>query len=191
MREEDESLGMSDGLSTQGTDTPLTKEEPLPAEMFKIHVHKVDLDDDEDEVDTPAEEEEELKEKNEAREEKAQDQDHPSDGELEMDEKPSKGHETKDDLDSSDAELQKDLDNLFLGSNRNNTGRSQQNSEGKPKIGAAKAKRQKRAEKQAALEAEGKVPSKSKKSRQPYDPAAAIAKARGETVTTGRKIKKK
>jgi len=191
MRDEDESLGMSDGLSTQGTDTPLTKEEPLPAEMFKIPVYKVEPDEEEEEVEMQAEEEEDVEEKNEARDENDEDQDDPGENEPQTDGKTLKATETKDDQESSDAELQKDLDNLFLGSNRNKTGRSQQNSDGKPKLGAAKAKRQKKAEKLAALEAEGKAPPKPKKSRQPYDPAAAIAKARGETVTTGRKIKKK
>ena len=89
----------------------------------------------------------------------------------------------------SEAELERGLDNLYLG--RGKKDRRQPHIDIKPKIGAAKAKRQKRAEKVATLEAEGKLPPKPSKSRKPIDPSAAIQKARGETATSGRKQAKK
>jgi hypothetical protein len=91
--------------------------------------------------------------------------------------------------DDSEAELERKLDNLYVGHDKKD--RKQPHIDSKPKIGAAKAKRQKRAEKMAALEAEGKAPSKSSKSRRPLDPSAAMQKARGETATSGRKQGKK
>jgi hypothetical protein len=96
---------------------------------------------------------------------------------------------TNDPGDDSETELERKLDNLYVGHDKKD--RKQPHIDNKPKIGAAKAKRQKRAEKMAALEAEGKVPPKSSKSRRPIDPSAAMQKARGETATSGRKQGKK
>jgi DnaJ family protein A protein 5 len=96
---------------------------------------------------------------------------------------------TNDPDDDSEAELERKLDNLYVGHDKKD--RKQPHIDNKPKIGAAKAKRQKRAEKMAALEAEGKAPPKSSKSRRPIDPSAAMQKARGETATSGRKQGKK
>ena len=89
----------------------------------------------------------------------------------------------------SETELERGLDNLYLG--RGKKDRRQPHIDNKPKIGAAKAKRQKRAEKVAALEAEGKLPPKPSKSRKPVDPSAAMQKARGEIATSGRRQAKK
>lgn len=91
----------------------------------------------------------------------------------------------------SDVELEERLDRLLIGSSRKKKERAAVGNDGQAKIGAAKAKRQKRAEKQAALEAEGKGMTKSGKNRKPYDPSAAIQKARGETTTTGKRLSKK
>ena len=89
----------------------------------------------------------------------------------------------------SEVELEHELDNLLLGGNRRSKSREPASHNDKPKIGAAKAKRQKKADKLAALEAEGKTPTKSRKSHIP-NPTAAMQKARGETATTGRKVVK-
>ena len=89
----------------------------------------------------------------------------------------------------SEAELERRIDHLYLGHDKKD--RTLRHIENKPKIGAAKAKRQKRAKKMAALEAEGKVPPKSSKARRPIDPSAAMQKARGETATAGRRQGKK
>jgi len=89
----------------------------------------------------------------------------------------------------SETELERGLDDLYLG--RGKKDRRQPHIDNKPKIGAAKAKRQKRAEKMVALEAEGKLPPKPSKSRKPVDPSAAMQKARGETATSGRRQAKK
>lgn len=89
----------------------------------------------------------------------------------------------------TDAELDQEISKLFLG--RGKKEHVQTTNDSKAKIGAAKAKRRKRAEKQAALEAEGRTAQKPNKQRKPYDPSAAVQKARGETVTTGRRSSKK
>jgi DnaJ homolog subfamily A member 5 len=96
---------------------------------------------------------------------------------------------TNDPDDDSETELERKLDNLYVGHDKKD--RKQLHIDNKPKIGAAKAKREKRAEKMAALEAEGKAPPKSSKSRRHIDPSAAMQKARGETATSGRKQGKK
>jgi hypothetical protein len=87
-------------------------------------------------------------------------------------------------------EIELELDKLLLGQNRPKKNQLATGN-GTPKIGAAKAKRIKRAEKQAGLETEGKGTSKPRKTNKPFDPSAAIQKARGETVTTGKRISKK
>jgi hypothetical protein len=89
----------------------------------------------------------------------------------------------------TDVELDREISKLLLSLGKKE--RVQTINDTKPKIGAAKAKRQKKAEKQAALEAEGKANLKPHKSRKPYDPSAAVQKARGETATTGRRGSKK
>jgi hypothetical protein len=99
------------------------------------------------------------------------------------------GNETE----SEDSEeIQHQLDKLFQGSSRAKKERQADVDQDRtPKVGAAKAKRLKRAEKQAALEAEGGGNAKTRKSNRPYDAGGAIQKARGETATTGKRISKK
>jgi DnaJ homolog subfamily A member 5 len=188
MREEDFALGVSDGMSTVGTATPITKEEKdevdeLPEDIgveFDDGPVVPDILDEAPEAKSESEPEKDpapVASVNEAAHEIDTDDD-----EREVD--PEKG---TDDVNSQEDDLQKGIENLLLGGKD----RAQTSQESKPKIGAAKAKRQKRAEKQAALEAEGKAPPKSRKPRKPYDPAAAIQKARGETVSTGKKSGKK
>jgi len=198
MRAEDFALGVSDGVSTAGTATPNLKhngdsyDADETNEEEDVHQDFVYLDeivDEEEPVDSKEKSTEDVAEKTlvDGAEEEL-----PS-------EKPDETHEkqtppnpvpTDDESSPSDSEalLEKELDALLLGSHKDRTQPSSQ--ETKPKMGAAKAKRQKKAEKLAALEAEGKAP-QNRKQRKAYDPVAAMQKARGETVTTGRKGKKK
>ena len=181
MREEDEKLGVSDGMSTEGTETP----NPIPAgESFDVDVEDQPELSEEDEPQT----------KNEVPHNNAKVSDSNRDSKAEDAQvdltSTTNGPELVDQEDS-DAELEDELDKLFLGTGRSKSGHTQPSNADKPKIGAAKAKRQKRAEKQAALEAEGKAPPKSRKNRKHYNPSAAMQKARGETVTTGKKVSKK
>jgi DnaJ homolog subfamily A member 5 len=189
MREEDFALGVSDGMSTVGTATPITKEEKdavdeLPEDIgveFDDGVVVPDILDEAPEANSESEPEKDPAPI--ASVEEAHESDTDDDA---REEDPEKSKDT-DDVHSQEDGLEKAIENLLLGGKD----RTQTSQESKPKIGAAKAKRQKRAEKQAALEAEGKAPPKSRKPRKPYDPAAAIQKARGETVSTGKKNGKK
>jgi hypothetical protein len=198
MRAEDFALGVSDGVSTAGTATPNLK--------HNGDSHDVDETDEEEDVhqdfvylDEIVDEEEPVDSKEKSTEDVAEktlvdgaEEELPSDKPDETLEKqtPPKPVPTDDESSASDSEalLEKELDALLLGSHKDRTQPSSQ--ETKPKIGAAKAKRQKKAEKLAALESEGKAP-QNRKQRKAYDPVAAMQKARGETVTTGRKGKKK
>ena len=191
MREEDKSFGVSDGISTQGSATPVAKDVGLSPDI-EATAPEVD----EDDIAPTASSKSEVKGCQHTKEVSSQD----IDG-LES----SKGIESDEDHDrenikvnpksqinvdeDSEVELSRELDKLFLGTGR--TKESIQFQEGKPKLGAAKAKRQKKAERQAALETEGKLPPKPLKNRKPYDPSAAMQKARGETVATGRRNTKK
>jgi hypothetical protein len=186
MREEDEILGVSDEISTRGTATPNAKdptidpEEDSQQDLFENGRVSDNIDSvfDEKEPDTKAN----LAGHTERATEE-EDESNASDDDVKP--QPEKADTA---VASSDVELEREINQLFLGSKGEKTHGSE---EGKPKIGAAKAKRRKRAEKQAALEAEGKAPSKSRGNRKVYDPSAAMQKARGETVTTGRKSVKK
>ena len=196
MREEDETLGVSDGISTHGTGTPSRKEaetfddKSLKAnehDDFAINAVSPDIVDslsaanelsDIEEVNLRGQSESIIPEKDENKEPVSALKLSP-DG-------------TTDTVADSDVELEHELNQLFLGTPRGAKAEQPHGSnEGKPKVGAAKAKRQKRAEKQAAMEAEGKAPPKPRGSRKTYDPSVAIQKARGETATTGRKTVKK
>jgi hypothetical protein len=185
MREEDFALGVSDGMSTVGTATPVAKDENKVEEPEGI---EIDLDEDPIIVD----EARNVKEESEPEEVLVPSAAAVEDGietsnEDEHDEKET-GTKSDDTSKDSDEDLEKGIEDLLLDGKKPRTQAAQ---EAKPKIGAAKAKRLKRAEKQAALEAEGKAPPKNRKPRKPYDPAAAIQKARGETVSTGKKGGKK
>ena len=191
MREEDESLGVSDGISTHGSATPIAKDVELSPgiEATSPQVNEYDIA-------PTVSSKSQVKRLQHTKEVSSQDVDG-----LES----SKNTDTDEDHDpenikvnpksqpnvdeDSEVKLERELDKLFLGTGR--TKESMQFQEGKPKIGAAKAKRQKKAEKQASLEAEGKLPPKPLKNRKPYDPSASMQKARGETVATGRRNTKK
>jgi DnaJ homolog subfamily A member 5 len=199
MREEDFALGVSDGVSTAGTATPNIHKnrdsfdiDPDVTEELEEERNFVDLDE------TALEKEETLEhEKTHPAEKTAIEQEEGLKNSISNTAATSTPPESKpqttatDENSASDTDsevsLERDLDALFLGKKDHPQPPSQDQ---KPKIGAAKAKRQKKAEKLAALEAEGKIPPK-RKARQVYDPVAAMQKARGETVTTGRKGKKK
>jgi hypothetical protein len=188
MREQDEELGVSDGISTQGTATPIPKEVEQPSD-----IEPTILEGDESSISSPVLstwEKVKPRTTDDGHEVEFSDSDRPQpdvkDGEVDDDDKSLKNVG-----DNSEFGLEDELDKLFLAAGRTKKERLPLSNDTKPKIGAAKAKRQKKAEKQAALEAEGKLPPKSHKNRKPYDPSAAIQKARGETVTTGRKSAKK
>ena len=194
MREEDFALGVSDGVSTVGTATPNIKhdgdgdgdaEKDLDAQEDLEHL------DEHDDEEIPVESEEISKDPTPPKPTVENDKEDSQPEKLQKtpdQEDPSRPAAKEKDSDASDTEasLEKELDALFLGANKDHP----HPQDTTPKIGAAKAKRQKRAEKLAALEAEGKAPSK-RKQRKPFDPVAAMQKARGETVTTGKKGKKK
>ena len=192
MREQDESLGVSDGTSTHGNATPTAKHaESLPD--IKSTISEID----ENGV-APADPSELEVKRSRYTKEVASHQDDNLEYDKNIDfyeendhnniEVNSKSQTTVDK--DSEIELERELHRLFLGNGwtKKEPGLSK---DSKPKIGAAKAKRQKKAEKQAALEAEGKLPPKPLKNRKPYDPSAAMQKARGETVVTGRRNTKK
>jgi DnaJ homolog subfamily A member 5 len=196
MREENESLGFSEGISSHGTSTPVLNDPPKYPQP-PITTPDAGFDNEDNLMETPSEtaERDELQtstpipanvDTSDSTEQvKANDADNNVN---------PKAEENKDESEAedSDIDLEREMDKLFLGTGRSKKERQQlSNDDGKPKIGAAKAKRLKKAEKQAALEAEGKAPSKPKKNRKPYDPSAAMQKARGEIMTTGRKAVKK
>jgi DnaJ family protein A protein 5 len=201
MREEDFALGVSDGVSTAGTATPNIKqrgdsfdldvsEEEEAAETHQDFVYLDEVINEDQPVDSAETLQEPKPEETPIQD--AQDEISPAKPQdpADKDSLPNPTPTDKDDSSASDSEasLEKELDALFLGSKDRAPRPHSQDS--KPKIGAAKAKRQKKAEKLAALEAEGKAPPKGKQ-RKAYDPVAAMQKARGETVTTGKKGKKK
>lgn len=192
MRGEDGSLGVSDGVSTHGGATPIADDVEL---LHDIEVAAPEVD--EDDISPSASLKSEPKAPQHLKEVSSQDVDSlksiKSTGSNEdHDRENIKVHPTSQANveEDSEVELERELDKLFLGIARTKK-ESILFQEGKPKIGAAKAKRQKKAEKQAALEAEGKLPPKPPKIRKPYDPSAAVQKARGETVVTGRRNAKK
>lgn len=198
MRAEDFALGVSDGVSTAGTATPNLRHNGDSYDVNETNEEE-DVHQDFVYLDEIVDEEEPIDSKEKSTEDVAEktlvddgEEDLPSDKPDETLEKqtPPNPIPTDDESSASDSEtlLEKELDALLLGSHKDRTQPSSQ--ETKPKIGAAKAKRQKKAEKLAALEAEGKAP-QNRKQRKAYDPVAAMQKARGETVTTGRKGKKK
>jgi hypothetical protein len=90
----------------------------------------------------------------------------------------------------SGTQLERELDKLLLGAGRRKKGRDQPPHDVKPNVGAAKAKRLKRAEKLAALAPEN-APSNRPRKKDDPNPAAVMQKARGETTTTGKKPAKK
>ena len=192
MRGEDESLGISDGVSTQGNATPIAKDVDLSP---GIEVSALEVDDVDMAPSAPSKSV--AKTPQCTKEVSSQDVDvlessKNTDSDEDHDRENIKLHPASQGSvdEDSEVELERELDKLFL-----DTGGTKKESiqfkEGKPKIGAAKAKRQKKAEKQAVLEAEGKLPPKPLKNRKPYDPSAAMQKARGETVATGRRNTKK
>ena len=194
MREEDFALGVSDGVSTAGTATPNIPKnrdsfdiDPDFAEELEEEQEFVYLDETvpEEEITTGTEE----NPLGPIIQQPKEDATNPSPDPSPKAPPQNPSHaaaETDSSASESEASLEKELDALFLGKKD----RQQPTQDPKPKLGAAKAKRQKKAEKLAALEAEGKAPPK-RKARKVYDPVAAMQKARGETVTTGRKGKKK
>jgi hypothetical protein len=98
--------------------------------------------------------------------------------------------------DSSDSEQEEDLsqglNELLLGTSGGRNEKLQESQNSKKKIGAAKVKRQRRAEKRAATDAaEGKSQTKPRKPSKPYDPVTVMQKARGETTITGRRVGKR
>lgn len=177
MREEDASLDNSEGPATSNPATPLS------------------LHSEEDEVDSVHHEASEIDAEDEPGEQNSQTKEAPNEENGEDKNGSIRGNRddgarVKDDpADDSEAELERGLDNIYLGSGKKD--HKQPHIDNKPKIGAAKAKRQKRAEKMAALESEGKLPGKSSKSRKAIDPSAAMQKARGETATSGRRQARK
>jgi len=198
MRAEDFALGVSDGVSTAGTATPNLKHNGDSYDVDETNEEE-DVHQDFVYLDEIVDKEEPVDSKEKSTEDGAEktlvdggEEELPSEKPDETLEKqtPPNPFPTDDESSASDSEtlLEKELDALLLGSHKDRTQPSSQ--ETKPKIGAAKAKRQKKAEKLAALEAEGKAP-QNRKQRKAYDPVAAMQKARGETVTTGRKGKKK
>jgi hypothetical protein len=188
MREEDEILGVSDGISTQGTATPNAKDPTIHPKEDNQHDVFESGRDDSNNIDSVVDEKElDTKEDLAGHTEPAIEEDEENVLGTDVKSQPDK---PDDSAASSDVELEREINQLFLGSNGEKT-RAHESEQGKPKIGAAKAKRQKRAEKQAALEAEGKAPPRSRGNRKVYDPSAAMQKARGETVTSGRKTVKK
>jgi len=195
MRQEDENLGVSDPVSTHGTATPdaSVAQKPFTTEPSKANGT---LDVEEESVESDVEELHHTHRPNTERlNAKDMDETH-SESSVEIDNNRRNAKQTvgEEGFNSgggdSDVELERELDKLYLGVDHTNKQRPPP-ADGKPKIGAAKAKRQKRAEKQATLDAESRSPQKPRKSRKPFDPSAAVQKARGETVTTGRRTKKK
>jgi hypothetical protein len=195
MREEDENLGVSDAISTHGTATP---DANLARKTVDIELTDASetLDLVEDSVD-PEREKSQYTHRGSEERQNSKDMDgtqseNLTDEENEMTstKETLEGNQSDHDEGSSDIELEHEIDKLYLSHDHSNKTHPVP-TDGKPKIGAAKAKRQKRAEKQAALDAEGRSQQKSKNTRKPFDPSAAVQKARGETVTTGRRTKKK
>lgn len=191
MREEDESLGVSDTLSAQGTDTPISK---YAEDGFETQtpVHG-NIDSENHQPPLPGNEVQSgtdiVYDNIEALDFGT---DVPDDMHLHSaSAKPTHPNAASEDPEDPDADLKHELDKLYLSTGRAKKDRTQHVNESKSNIGAAKAKRLKRAEKQAALEADGKTPPKPRKNPRPYDPGAAIQKARGETVTTGKKVSTK
>jgi molecular chaperone DnaK (HSP70) len=193
MREEDENLGVSDTISTHGTATPDANVARKSADAEPPHPEGAP-DIDNDNVETNVQETEHTLRPSQERLDGQEIDDTDSETHTDADNN-TKQTEVRDQSnqmeEASDVELERELDKLYLGPGHPKNDHPQLSAEGKPKIGAAKAKRQKRAEKQAALEAEDKSPQKPRKNRKPFDPSAAVQKARGETVTTGKRAKKK
>jgi hypothetical protein len=196
MREQDETLGVSNGISTLGTTTPVPNHAEQSSEVAATIIEASEND-----ASPPAPPTSEYV-KSQATEDpssngdaegslpgKNADADAPADDDD--DDINSKIQKDVDSDSDSNIELEHELDKLFLGTGRTKKDRIQSTNDTKPKLGAAKAKRQKKAEKQAALEAEGKLLPKPLKNRKPYDPKAAMQKARGETVDAGRRTQKK
>jgi DnaJ homolog subfamily A member 5 len=195
MREEDENLGVSDAVSTHGTATPDTHIARKSADAEPDDVNETpDL---EEEFVEPVVEESPYTHRRSEERQNTQDIDgahseNRTDGENEMTstKQTVAGDQSDHDEGNSDVELEREIDKLYLGLDHTNKAHPVP-TDGKPKIGAAKAKRQKRAEKQAAIDAESRSQQKPRNNRKPFDPSAAVQKARGETVTTGRRAKKK
>jgi hypothetical protein len=185
MREEDENLGVSDTISTHGTATPDANVARKSADAEPARPEGArDIDNDNVEALRPSQERMDGQE--------IDDTDSETHTDVDNNTKHTEVRDQSNHMEeASDVELERELDKLYLGPGHPKNEHPQLSAEGKSKIGAAKAKRQKRAEKQAALEAEGKSPQKPRKNRKPFDPSAAVQKARGETVTTGKRAKKK
>jgi len=195
MREEDESLGVSDAVSTHGTATPDTNISRKPVDIEPSDVDgTLDLEDGSLEPDVEesqytrrrSEERHNSNDMDRTRSENLTDREN----NMTSTKQTAVGYQSNDEEGNSDVELEREIDKLHLGLDYTSKAHPVP-ADGKPKIGAAKAKRQKRAEKQAALDAEGRSQHKPRNSRKPFDPSAAVQKARGETVTTGRRTKKK
>lgn len=182
MREQDEELGVSDGISTHGAATPIPKQ--------SSEIEAAIPEEDDSTLSSPTRPTSEngnrqlTEDTHGVKPSDSENQDNAHD--VDVDE----NTEARKDDEESDVELKRELDRLFLGGGTKKE-RPPPSNDTKPKVGAAKAKRQKKAEKQAALEAEGKLPPKPHKNRKPYDASAAIQKARGETVATGKRNAKK
>lgn len=195
MREEDESLGVSDAISTHGTATPDANLARKPADIELTDAGEtLDLVEEslEPEIEKPqytrrgSEERQNSKDMDGTQSENLTDEEN----EMTSTKQALEGNLSDHDEGSSDVGLEHEIDKVYLGLDHSNKTHPVP-TDGKPKIGAAKAKRQKRAEKQAALDAEGRSQQKPRNSRKSFDPSAAVQKARGETVTTGRRTKKK
>ena len=195
MFEEDENLGVSDALSTNGMATPDTDFVQRAVDVDRPHNEETfDLD------------EESVDPKVQGTQHTVQPTQEPLDG-RDIEAANSERLSNADDIVNanqtgrenrvndaepiSDVELERELNKLYLGVSHIQNEHQQSPANGKPKIGAAKAKRLKRAENRAALEAGDRTPQKPMKNRKPFDPSEAVQKARGETVTTGRRTKKK
>lgn len=185
MREQDEELGVSGTFSTPGTATPIPNDVEQSSEI-KPTVLEVEESRPPSNTTPSNLETDKPRNSKQLHEIESLDSDNQADTDDDNVEKDPKLQKEVDE--DSGVELERELDKLFLGTKKD---RPPPSNDTKPKIGAAKAKRQKKAEKQAALEADGKSSPKPHKNRKPYDPSAAIQKARGETVATGRRPTKK
>jgi len=183
MRMEDETFNVSDGLSTQGTATPVA--EPHGSENRSTNM--------ENDLNGEGHNCGDQRQENVA----SRNSDPQSALEVEETQEPAPPPDsTKSESDTeasvdSDKELEQELADLLIGSGKGKKGREETSHDGQKKIGAAKAKRQKKAEKLAALEAEGKAPAKPRKGQKLYDSTVAMQKARGETAKTGKKASKR
>lgn len=180
MRMEDEAFNVSDGLSTPGTATPVA--EPHESENRSTNMEN-DLNGEGHEC------------RDQRQENVASTNSNPQ-STIEIQDPASPPGSTKSESDNeasvdSDKELEQELADLLIGSGKGKKGREEASHDGQKKIGAAKAKRQKKAEKLAALEAEGNAPAKPRKGKKIYDSTVAMQKARGETAKTGKKASKR